>query len=98
MPLLSTKALPLDVSAVFAGAICANAIELAQIKAAAAPAANILEIMEGSLLVATRSRTPALRAYSALCPPVRPAAAFAASLRNAPSAHAGCRDKSEQRL
>jgi hypothetical protein len=67
MPLLSTKALPLDVSAVFAGAICANAIELAQITAAAAPAKNILEIIKRSLLAVTRNRTPAVRAYSALC-------------------------------
>jgi hypothetical protein len=35
----------LDVSAVFAGAICANASELVQIMAAAAMAANVLDIM-----------------------------------------------------
>src|SRR5437868_6699999 len=45
MPLPSTNALPFAVSAVFAGAICPNAIELAQITAVAAIAAMVLDIM-----------------------------------------------------
>jgi hypothetical protein len=39
--LLSTKVLPLEVSAVFAGAICAKADELAKITKAAEIAANL---------------------------------------------------------
>src|SRR6266404_4256596 len=49
MPLPSTNALPFAVSAIFAGAICANASELVQITAAAAMAANVLDIMTESL-------------------------------------------------
>jgi hypothetical protein len=43
--LLSTKALPLEVSAVFAGAICAKADELAKITKAAEIAANLRNVM-----------------------------------------------------
>jgi hypothetical protein len=72
--LLSTNALPLGVSAVFAGAICANASELVQIMAAAAMAANVLDIMTGnlSLLVAhmrvSAATTPAIQIYSREAP------------------------------
>jgi hypothetical protein len=45
MPLASTNAFPLAVSAIFAGAVCADAIELVQIMAVAAMAANVLDIM-----------------------------------------------------
>jgi hypothetical protein len=65
----------LGVSAVFAGAICANASEFVQITAAAAMAANVLDIMTGnlSLLVAhTRvsaaATTPAIQIYSREAP------------------------------
>jgi hypothetical protein len=39
------------VSAVFAGAICANASEVVQIMAAAAMAANVLDIMTDTFLL-----------------------------------------------
>src|SRR5258707_11504254 len=45
IPLLSTKVLPLEVSAVFAGAICAKADELAKITKAAEIAADLRNVM-----------------------------------------------------
>src|ERR1700682_2163023 len=77
MPLLSTNALPFAVSAIFAGAICPNARELVQITAAAAMAANVLDIMTEylPLLVAhTRvaaTTTPETQIYSRRAPLAR---------------------------
>src|SRR5467141_704218 len=45
IPLLSTKVLPLEVSAVFAGAICAKADELAKLTKAAEIAANLRNVI-----------------------------------------------------
>src|SRR5207302_9655331 len=69
MPLPSTNALPFAVSAVFAGAICANASELAQITAVAAMAANVLNVMAEYLPLVVQTRVsattnPATRIYS----------------------------------
>src|SRR5437016_3412702 len=56
MPLPSTNALPFAVSAILAGAICANASELAQITAVAAIAANVLDVMAEYLPLVVQTR------------------------------------------
>ena len=65
----STNALPFAVSAIFAGIICANASELAQITAVAAMAANVLDVMAEYLPLVVQTRVsattnPTTRIYS----------------------------------